>query len=120
MKLSALFVILVVAFAHVAGVAAKTANLKKERRRIERDFDKGGMRIKFDKGLSEKQRDAILDVLLGITKDGKTRSNTRATCSDGSPEPGSCGSKTACYAASCWVPIIGVACLACNAINCCP
>lgn len=53
----------------VAGVAAKHLDMikavRKEKRRIERDFDKGGIRIKFEKGLTEKQRDKILGILMG-------------------------------------------------------
>jgi hypothetical protein len=120
MKLSALFVILVVAFAHVAGVAAKHGDVVKERKRIEKDFDKGGMRIRFEKGLTEKQRDAILDVVLGITKDGEERVVPRRTCADGSEEPDTCSARTVCYLASCWVPLLGLACFGCMAINCCP
>ena len=30
----------------------------------------------------------------------------------------SCPTKTACYAATCWIPFVGVACLACGDIKC--
>ena len=30
----------------------------------------------------------------------------------------SCPAKTACNAATCWIPFVGVACLACDDIKC--
>lgn len=97
----------------------KLETLVSYRENIQKDLETG-FSIKFDVGLSEEEKDSIVEVIVGMANphlaaDGNNR---RALRGMDYHRRLSCSEQTACYVASCWVPIVGVACLACKAIDC--
>eukprot|EP00122_Pirum_gemmata_P008773 Pgem_evm1s8094 len=60
--------------------------------------------VKFETGVTNAQKTAIAKI---VKESLPTTRKRRSTCAE----------KTACYA-DCWVPIVGVACLTCDEINC--
>ena len=54
----------------------------------------------------------------GLTADQQIRLSEIVNSPVQSLSSGSCAAKTACYAATCWIPFVGVACLACDNIQC--
>ena len=59
--------------------------------------------IQFQDGLADSEKAAITRVI------DNSHSELRGS---------SCAAKTACYASTCWIPFVGIACLACDKINC--
>ena len=62
--------------------------------------------VSFESNLSADQKVRIMEI--------------RAETDPSSPvvRGSSCTAKTACYVSTCWIPFVGVACLACDAIQC--
>lgn len=111
--LALVLLLLSVCFAGCSPQTRTRINIKTQRARIERDFDKGGFRMKFEKGLSEEQRDQILDMMLGLPT-GSVTARSRADC------PDLCDARRACLATKCWRYTVGYECLTCAYVDCCP
>ena len=62
-----------------------------------------GSGIQFEDGLTDSEKAAIARVI------DNSHSELRGS---------SCLAKTACFASTCWIPFVGIACLACEAIKC--
>lgn len=103
-------------------VGAMDTKVKKLRKRIERSIDANGVRLTFDKdALTERQRDKILDVLIGQRPSGKARAIQPGK---GVGDLQNCRTEDLCYMLHCWYPSvnggsIGLPCWQCmRRINC--
>ena len=110
MKLATLVVFVLLAFHNVMALSVKA-----ETKRVERALNNGGLRLRFAKGLTEKQKDQILSVLLEIDQNPTNGARQGGTCNTSR-----CDARKKCRLQYCFTSLgLGSDCANCFNINCC-
>ena len=75
-------------------------------------FVPNGMPMGFEPGLTREQQARISQILSDVLEAQVHHSEVQVARRD------TCAARTACYVSTCWVPFVGIACLACDEVRC--